>query len=108
MNPLLDFSGLPRFSDFRPEHVTPAIDQLLAENRALVARLAPEDALVVASDHGNVEDLSVRNHTLAPVPVLGFGRAAAEVEGVRDLTYLAPLLLRLSRVGSLPRAPASG
>ena len=29
-----------------------------------------------ASDHGNVEDLSTRNHTLAPVPVLGFGRAA--------------------------------
>ena len=24
MNPLLDFSGLPRFADFRVEHVTPA------------------------------------------------------------------------------------
>ena len=34
MNPLLDFSGLPRFSDFLPEHVTPAIDQLLANCRA--------------------------------------------------------------------------
>jgi oligopeptidase A len=40
MNPLLDFSGLPRFADIRPEHVTPAVDQLLAENRALVERLA--------------------------------------------------------------------
>jgi oligopeptidase A len=40
MNPLLDFSGLPRFAEIRPEHVTPAVDQLLAENRALVARLA--------------------------------------------------------------------
>ncbi|HEY5994551.1 MAG TPA: M3 family metallopeptidase, partial [Gallionellaceae bacterium] len=39
MNPLLDFSGLPRFAEIRPEHVAPAIDQLLAENRALVARL---------------------------------------------------------------------
>src|SRR5712692_971167 len=40
VNPLLDFSGLPRFGSVRPEHVAPAIDQLLAENRALIARLA--------------------------------------------------------------------
>lgn len=32
-NPLLDFSGLPRFRDIRPEHVKPALDKLLAENR---------------------------------------------------------------------------
>ena len=38
-NPLLDFSGLPRFDAVRPEHVTPAIAELLAENRALLARL---------------------------------------------------------------------
>ena len=38
MNPLLDFSGLPRYAEIRPEHVTPAIDRILAENRALVAR----------------------------------------------------------------------
>ncbi|MBI5329287.1 MAG: M3 family metallopeptidase [Betaproteobacteria bacterium] len=44
MNPLLDFSGLPRYADFRPEYVTPAIDQLLEENRALVARLVADTA----------------------------------------------------------------
>ena len=33
-NPLLDFSGLPRFADIRPEHVTPATNQLLVEARA--------------------------------------------------------------------------
>ena len=38
MNPLLDFSGLPRYAEIRPEHVSPAVDQLLAENRALVER----------------------------------------------------------------------
>jgi oligopeptidase A len=43
MNPLLDFSGLPRFSEFKPEYVSPAVDTLLAENRALLERLsAPE------------------------------------------------------------------
>ncbi|MGN6650979.1 M3 family metallopeptidase [Trinickia sp.] len=30
-NPLLDFSGLPRFGQIRPEHITPALDILLAE-----------------------------------------------------------------------------
>ncbi|MGC3997220.1 MAG: alkaline phosphatase family protein [Anaeromyxobacter sp.] len=66
--------------------------------RALLDRLGPDDALLVTSDHGNVEDLSTRNHTLARVPVLGFGRAAAEVAAVADLTAVAPLLLRLCGV----------
>ena len=38
-NPLLDFSGLPRFPDFKPALVAPAVEQLLAENRALIERL---------------------------------------------------------------------
>ena len=39
MNPLLDFSGLPRFDAVQPDHVAPAIRQLIDENRALVERL---------------------------------------------------------------------
>jgi oligopeptidase A len=39
MNPLLDFSDLPRFDAIKPEHVTPAVDMLLDENRQVVARL---------------------------------------------------------------------
>ncbi len=44
-NPLLDFAGLPRYADIRHEHVTPAVDLLLAEARAAVARAeqAPPD-----------------------------------------------------------------
>jgi oligopeptidase A len=59
MNPLLDFSGLPRFAEIRPEHVTPAVDQLLADNRALVERVAtaPEpvawDTFVAPLDDAN-------------------------------------------------------
>jgi oligopeptidase A len=37
-NPLLDFADLPRYADVRPEDVAPAIDLLLAEARAAVAR----------------------------------------------------------------------
>ncbi|WP_018610769.1 M3 family metallopeptidase [Uliginosibacterium gangwonense] len=38
MNPLLDNSGLPHFDTIVPEHVAPAISQLLAEGRELIAR----------------------------------------------------------------------
>ncbi|MCL5801348.1 MAG: oligopeptidase A [Gammaproteobacteria bacterium] len=38
-NPLLEFSGLPRFSVILPEHVEPAVDALLAGNRARIAAL---------------------------------------------------------------------
>ena len=38
-NPLLDLSGLARFDAIAPEHVTPAIDALLQECRAAVARV---------------------------------------------------------------------
>ena len=37
-NPLLDFSDLPRFATIRPEHVTPALDALLAAAKAAVER----------------------------------------------------------------------
>lgn len=39
MNPLLDFTGLPRFAEIKPEHIASAVDQLLKENRALIERL---------------------------------------------------------------------
>ena len=44
MNALLDFSGLPRFAEFKTEFVTPALDQLLSENRALVESLRRQEA----------------------------------------------------------------
>src|SRR5512139_1191874 len=59
INPLLDFSGLPRFAEFKPEYVTPAVDQLLAECRAAVARAeaadtpAEWDAFVAPLDDAN-------------------------------------------------------
>src|SRR2546423_6654202 len=38
LNPLLDFSGLPRFGELKPEHVAPAVDALLAEGRVTIER----------------------------------------------------------------------
>jgi len=42
-NPLLDFSGLPRFAEIKDEHITPAIDVLLKENRAVVGKVRGDD-----------------------------------------------------------------
>jgi len=43
-NPLLELEGLPPFSRIAPEHVEPAIDRLIGENRAGVERLLEEVA----------------------------------------------------------------
>ena len=41
-NPLVYFSGLPKFNEVKPEHVSPAIDSLIAEGRALVETLVAQ------------------------------------------------------------------
>ncbi len=41
-NPLLQSYDLPPFSSIRPEHVKPAIEQILADNRAAIARILAE------------------------------------------------------------------
>src|ERR1700753_244359 len=42
-NPLLDNPGLPAFDDIRPEHVTPAMDALLADADAALERVVGPD-----------------------------------------------------------------
>ncbi len=41
-NPLLDFSGLPRFDAIRPEHVTPAVDDLIHSARTVALRVGSD------------------------------------------------------------------
>ncbi len=48
MNPLLDTTGLPKFADIRPEHVSPAMDELLA---AADAALDQATSTAVAADY---------------------------------------------------------
>ena len=58
-NPLLSFSTLPRFGEIKPEHVTPAVDELLRDNRSLIERVAAAsgepswDSFVVPLDDAN-------------------------------------------------------
>ena len=43
-NPLIDFSDLPRFDAITPTDVTPAIDSLIAQSRAVLAQLEASSA----------------------------------------------------------------
>ena len=52
--------------------------------------------VVITSDHGNMEDLSTRRHTLNPVPTLIIGRRAAEfAEGYTCLADFVPACDRM-------------
>ena len=51
--------------------------------------------VIVTSDHGNIEDLSTRSHTLNPVATLAFGAAREQIASqVRSLTDIAPAIVQ--------------
>ncbi|MDY7225173.1 metalloenzyme [Hyalangium rubrum] len=71
-----------------------ALDTFDAFARAVVATRPPEARVLICSDHGNVEDLSTRSHTLNPVPVLYFGPPAPEVEALATVADVGRTVLR--------------
>jgi bisphosphoglycerate-independent phosphoglycerate mutase (AlkP superfamily) len=57
-----------------------------------------QDLIVMTSDHGNIEDLDRRGHTLNPVPALLIGPLNLRREfstHVKDLTDITPAVLRV-------------
>lgn len=55
----------------------------------LIEQKGKRDTIVLSSDHGNVEDLSVKTHTLNKVPLYVYGPGAerfGDVESIRDVT----------------------
>ena len=54
--------------------------------------------ILITSDHGNLEDLSVRGHTTHPVPALVIGAPELRrcfADGLHNLADIAPSILRL-------------
>ena len=72
----------------------PALAEFVRET---IKRLDPElTTFILTSDHGNIEDLSVRTHTLNDVPTLVWGRKSeATVGSIRDLSDISPAVIRL-------------
>ena len=73
------------------------LPQLAEFIRETLQRLDLETTtFILTSDHGNIEDLSVRNHTLNDVPTIIWGRnSAAIAEQINDLTHITPAILQL-------------
>ncbi|MGE5550209.1 MAG: hypothetical protein ACM3ZC_06720 [Bacteroidota bacterium] len=52
------------------------------------------DLVLVASDHGNIEDLSTRSHTANPVPLLAFGPGQrAFLDGLESMVQITPRIM---------------
>jgi 2,3-bisphosphoglycerate-independent phosphoglycerate mutase len=61
---------------------------------ALEAVDLARQTVMITSDHGNIEDLSTRGHTLNPVATLAFGRAAEFITArVAALTDITPAII---------------
>ncbi|OLD28509.1 MAG: hypothetical protein AUJ04_01375, partial [Acidobacteria bacterium 13_1_40CM_3_55_6] len=70
--------------------------------RTLLAKLDLERSTVMlTSDHGNIEDLSVRNHTLNLVPTIVWGKNRERIAArIRSLSDITPTIVGLLTSGS--------
>jgi hypothetical protein len=70
--------------------------------RSLLAKLDLERSTVIlTSDHGNIEDLSLRNHTLNPVPTIVWGQHREHVAPrIRGLTDITPAIVDVLTKGT--------
>ena len=54
--------------------------------------------LIICSDHGNFEDLSVKTHTLNPALTITSGKYAGELsKKIKDLTQIKPAILEICK-----------
>ncbi len=60
MNPLLDFTSLPRFADILPEHVNPAIEQLIEEARSAISAATKAESVSWATVVEPLQDATER------------------------------------------------
>ncbi len=68
------------------------IDGFLA---SLFEAVDPATTVIVSSDHGNIEDLSRKTHTLNPVPLLVKGPDAPAFAPIENITQITPTIVSL-------------
>lgn len=87
---LTDYAGHSR----DPEMAVAVLERLDRFIGGLLAHLPDDVTLVITSDHGNIEDITVKPHTLNHVATICRGPAAAAIAGrVHHLTDIAPAIL---------------
>ncbi len=94
-NPLLNLDSLPAFDLIRPSHARPALEQLLAENRARLAELIAQPNPTFASLVVPVEELSYRlSRVWSPIGHLNAVANSAEMRAAYN--ECVPLLTEYS------------
>ncbi|MDB5078689.1 MAG: hypothetical protein JWP00_613 [Chloroflexi bacterium] len=86
---LPDYAGHAQDMD-RAREVLREVDGLI---EGIMLYKSPGTTLVICSDHGNIEYLGSRLHTLNPVPLLVFGPAAPAFGGVETIMGLVPVIV---------------
>ncbi len=77
----------------RAEAVLKSLDTFLT---LLVENRDAETLMILTSDHGNIENLGTRGHTMNPVPLVALGpKAEVITSGATSLTDVMPHLLRV-------------
>lgn len=92
----------------RPDEAERVLTTLDAALTGYLARFDPtRDLLVVTSDHGNLEALSVKTHTRNAVPLVAFGREADTFAGAAALLDVTPRLVAAVQRGARASSSAS-
>ena len=76
----------------RARTVLTALDRFL---ESLLDALRDDTLFVLTSDHGNIEDLGTKSHTLYPVPLVALGPGADAFAGSTSLLDVTPTLVRV-------------
>lgn len=71
------------------------LDEFLS---TILKELKDDMTLLICSDHGNIEDLSVKTHTLNPSLAISSGAYAEEFyKEIKDLTQIKPAIMKILR-----------
>lgn len=74
------------------ERVMKPLDEFLLH---ILKNKRSEDLVVITSDHGNMEDLSVRSHTRNTVPLMVYGAGADSFDTVESLIDVKNAILEV-------------
>jgi hypothetical protein len=76
-----------------PEKADLVLQVLNSFLRSIMEMMGDKDTLLISSDHGNLEDLSVKTHTRNAVPLWVKGEKADLFSNVTDLTGVKPKII---------------
>jgi hypothetical protein len=65
----------------------------------LIRNKPEETTIILSSDHGNIEDLSTKTHTLNKVPLFAYGPGAGAISEAKSITDVTPGIVDILKEG---------